>query len=65
MKIGFLLLALSLAGCSHPVQRFVPAPISTNPDRALDTKTGKLCMTSPKRANETEELPFCEDLYLQ
>ncbi len=44
MKPLFLsLLLLPVLGCQRPVQRFVP--VGTDGARALDTKTGQICLT--------------------
>lgn len=57
MKISLLcLLLLVAAGCSKPVQRFVPLPDGL----ALDTKTGRECRADPHAINN---LPLCYDLY--
>ena len=65
--IGAVCILLALSGCEHPYHRFIPIS-SDNTSFALDTKTGKKCLTEPvkldliQQAKETG-YPFCIDLY--
>jgi hypothetical protein len=66
MRILAVFAILSLAGCCHHDQRFVP--VGNGVALALDTKTGQQCYTLPKtddlvpQVKETNGV-FCSDLY--
>ena len=65
--IGAIFILLALSGCEHPYQRFIPIS-SDNSSFALDTKTGKKCLTEPAKLDlikQAQEVgyPFCIDLY--
>jgi hypothetical protein len=65
MRLAPLCLLVFVSGCSHPQHRFVPMGDSTV--FALDTTTGKRCLTVPAsevsgRKSE-DNGPYCEDLY--
>jgi hypothetical protein len=62
-----VLIGFAVSGCERPYQRFIPIS-GDNSSFALDTKTGKKCLTEPvkldliQQAKETG-YPFCIDLY--
>lgn len=65
--IGAVCILLALSGCEHPYQRFIPIS-SDNTSFALDTKTGKKCLTEPVKLDLIQQAKetgyhFCIDLY--
>lgn len=58
MKLLAVSCLLLVAGCGHPVQRFVPVS-PEHPELALDTKTGQTCLAM----GQSQTLPKCGDLY--
>jgi len=65
--VGAVCITLALSGCEHPYQRFIPIS-GDNSSFALDTKTGKKCLTEPAKLDlikQAQEVgyPFCLDLY--
>jgi len=60
-KLPLLFALFLVAGCGHPIQRFVPSE-----GGALDTKTGKTCHPYPKDHPDSHDpIPYCYDLYKQ
>jgi len=64
VKILAAVMLLSLLGCSRQSQRFVPF-VENDPILALDTETGKTCVSYKQAAltNEGTPMPYCADLY--
>jgi len=65
--VGAVCILLALSGCERPYQRFIPIS-SDNSSFALDTKTGKKCLTEPAKLDLIQQAketgyPFCIDLY--
>jgi hypothetical protein len=58
LALSSLSCLILVAGCGHPVQRFVPvAP--EHPELALDTRTGQICLAM----GQSQSMPKCGDLY--
>lgn len=59
------LVLLGISGCERPYQRFIPC--GDNMNTALDTKTGQICLTWPKKdiseGAPAASFPRCYDLY--
>lgn len=65
--VGATCILLTLSGCEHSYQRFIPIS-GDNSSFALDTKTGKKCLTEPAKLDLIKQAqeagyPFCIDLY--
>jgi hypothetical protein len=64
LKILAAVMLLALLGCSRQSQRFVPF-VENDTILALDTETGKTCVSYKQAAlaNEGTPMPYCADLY--
>ncbi len=60
-SVAVFLILITLSGCGHPSQRFVPVGEG---GMALDTKTGQQCFSLPKKElTDPGNFPYCYDLY--